>query len=367
MKLLFGGGTTCDQPTLKRLFLIGTELVFMDRPSVNWGKWGTIGHRSPLRQVDSSGEVIKISVQAPPSGPAGELYEQYAVADIENAEFTRQLLDGLRRSGPFTTRLIQPDSNYAGDVVGQNIIDALVSDPTITPMALNAHFDPRRMFNIQTIEERRATLRNILVDASIQVTSALVVADEIDASPVSDDPCFLQLLSQRTSSPKYVGGSSPNAWLIGVEFVKAVIPDEALQRLSIQDVLMYRRKTEDVFQAWTNELNQIAARIDDLSVSNALDAIPKLIITELHPRISSYKAEMASARDALFPEILKAVTDWKVPALSFGSMATLGFASAVTAFAASAVTMAAGPAVEFWKSRRTLARKHAVSYLVGIA
>jgi hypothetical protein len=114
MKLLFGGGSICDQPTLKRLFLIGTELVFMDRPSVGFGgKWGTIGHSSPFRQVDSSGEVIKVSVQTPPSGPADELYEKYAVADIENAEFTRHLLDGLRRPGPFVARLINPTSNYS--------------------------------------------------------------------------------------------------------------------------------------------------------------------------------------------------------------------------------------------------------------
>jgi hypothetical protein len=222
------------------------------------------------------------------------------------------------------------------------------------------------MFAIQTLEDRRATLKIILFDASILVTSALVVADEAQAAPVADDPYFLRLLSQRMSSSKYVGSSSPHAWLLGMEFARSVIPDEALQKLSVAEVVEYRRKSQDVFQAWTGELNQIAAKIDDISILEATETIPKLIITELRPRIAAYKSEMAATRDALFGDLVKGISNWKVPGLSFGSMATMGFGAAVTAFAALTAGTVATSMVDFYKARRAAVRRHAVSYLIGL-
>jgi hypothetical protein len=222
------------------------------------------------------------------------------------------------------------------------------------------------MFRVDTVEARQATLKIIMADASVQVTSALVVADEAQAVPVADDPYFLRLLSLRTSSTKYVGRTAPHAWLIGLEFAKAVIPDEVLQKLSLSEIIEYRRKSADVYRAWTAEINLMAAKIDDLTVAEAHARIPKLITTELEPKIVAYKAEMATIRDTLFGEIVKGVTNWKVPTLSFGSMATLGFTAAITAFVSSSAVMAVGPVADYVKSKRSVARKHAISYLIGL-
>jgi hypothetical protein len=92
MKLLYTGASYCSEPTFKRLLLVGSELVFMDRPSVTFTRWGTVGHASPFRQMDSEGEPVKISVHTPPAGPAGDLYAPYAAADFENPEFVRIFL-----------------------------------------------------------------------------------------------------------------------------------------------------------------------------------------------------------------------------------------------------------------------------------
>jgi MFS superfamily sulfate permease-like transporter len=113
-------------------------------------------------------------------------------------------------------------------------------------------------------------------------------------------------------------------------------------------------------------LNEIAAKIDDLTVADARDRIPRMVATELEPRLVAYRAEMASVRDSLFGDLMKAVTDWKVPALSFGSMATMGYTAAITAFVSSAAAMATKPVVDYVTARRGAARKHAVSYLVGL-
>jgi hypothetical protein len=43
MKLLYSGAEFCDQPILKRLLVVAEEIHFMDRPSVTFRNWGTIG------------------------------------------------------------------------------------------------------------------------------------------------------------------------------------------------------------------------------------------------------------------------------------------------------------------------------------
>ncbi len=140
------------------------------------------------------------------------------------------------------------------------------------------------------------TLKMIVAYASVQVTGALVVADDAQATPVADDPYFLKPLSLRTSGTRYISASAPNAWLVGLEFAKTVIPDQALEKLPVGEIVEYWRKSADVYQAWASELNQMAAKIDDLTVDEARDRIPKMIATELEPRLVAYKAEMTSVR-----------------------------------------------------------------------
>jgi hypothetical protein len=263
MKLLYCGQSAPDEATFKRLLLIGTELVFMDRPSVTFGRWGTIGHQSLFRALNTTGEPVAVSVYAPPSGPAMTLYEPYAIADFENPEFVHTVLEGLRRDSAFASKFIQPQANYGDGLKGQRIIDAVGLAPDLVPLPLMAETDPRRLFMVDNVDDQRATLRTIMADASIQLTSALIVADEAQAVPVANDPYFSKLLSLRTSGPKYVGESALYAWLIGMEFATAVIPDEALQKMSINDIIAYRRKTADLHRAWTADLNQIAFKIDD--------------------------------------------------------------------------------------------------------
>jgi hypothetical protein len=367
MKLLYAGGSGCSEPTLKRLLLVGTELVFMDRPSVIFGKWGTVGHQSMFRRIDTEGEPVTISAYAPPSGPASSLYEPYAIADFENPEFAKTVLEGLRADRAFASKFIQPEANYGDGVKGKSIIEALGRDTTLLPSPLHAESDPTRMFRVDSEEDRRATLKTIMADASVQVTSALVVADEVEAVPVADDPYFLKLLSLRTSGSKYIGGSAPHAWLLGVEFAKAVIPDQVLERLSVPNIVNYRRKSADVYRAWMSEVNKMAAKIDDLAIADAAERIPKMIATELEPRLVAYRADMASARDALFGNVLKGVTDWRAPALSLGSLAAMGYTAAIAAFVSTAALTTGKPVIDYVQMRRGAARKHAVSYLVGLA
>ena len=364
MKLLYSGGTACSYDTLKRLLLVGSELSFMDRPSVTFGNWGTIGHESPLRSLIPASDIVPISVYAPSSGPAGDVYQPYVAADLESSAFVSAVVAGLHDS-EFASKFIQPQANYGDGLKGEDIIRGLLANPPAMPLTLSEEGDPRRMFKVETLEERKATLKSIVVEASIQVTSALTVAQEAEASPVADDPHLLKLLALRTGDPVYVGKQAPSAWLIGLEFAKAVIPEEVLSKIEATDVLEYRKKAADVYEAWTAELNGMAAKLDDLPIDKVQEQLPKLLATELEPRLIAYKAEMAGVRDTLFADLMKSVADWKVPTLSLASMTWMGFTGALTAFLSTAAPPAARSLVDYGKSRRNAGRKHAVSFLIG--
>src|SRR5271165_347719 len=107
MKLLYSGASMCDEATLKRLFLIGDELSFIDRPPVILA--GVPIGEGPLRRanfeerVNFKGAAVKVHIRAPP-GPAEALYGAYALADFDNQEFARIVREGLTRDPAFARK-----------------------------------------------------------------------------------------------------------------------------------------------------------------------------------------------------------------------------------------------------------------------
>lgn len=364
MNLLYSGASACDEQTLKRLLLVASRLSFMDRPSVLTGhNRGTIGHSSIIRQFDFSDSPVPIDVHAPNSYGSQEAFSRYLIADFKNDEIAGLFLQGLS-DDLFAEKFLQFGANYGDGITGKLVRGALTRAAGLTPIPVEEAFDARQLFKIDTTYGLRATLQSLMADASIQVTSSLLVAEAIDAFPVANDHFFLRLLSQRTTNKAYVGGAPNNSWVVGMEFARAAIPDEALQRLTIRDVINYRKKTLDQYAAWSTEINQISAKIDELTSAEARETIPRLIAAELTPKLAAYHADMAATRDDLFAGLAKGLVSLKPPAVSLATFGTIGFSAAIAAFAAS---LAIPPAIDFVKERRKVKRKHAVSYLVGVS
>jgi hypothetical protein len=70
---------------------------------------------------------------------------------------------------------------------------------------------------------------------------------------------------------------------LGLEFAKAIIPDEVLSKIKFKGIFAYRDKSKDVYKAWNVELNNISAKIGDADLRNPEETIRKLIATELIP------------------------------------------------------------------------------------
>jgi len=365
MKLLYSGASFCDKPVLKRLLVVGEEIYFMDRPSVTFKKWGTIGHDSFARRIDSSGSAVVIGAIAPPSGPAERLYSPYIEADIKNFEFAKIVLEGFCFSDDFASKFIQFDANY-GSSKGKEIVQALRSDKELLGGSFDLEIDGPNMFDISSAETRRGTFKIILIEASINVTSTVIVAEESGTIPVSEDPYIARLIGLRVSDSAYVGGTSRVAPYIGLDIAKAVIPDQVLARLSIQEILKYREKAKDAYTAWNTEINRAAASIGCLRGNTVQDEIARVIATDLTPKVIEYRNEMRSIRDDLFSDFVKKVAIWEVPSLSLAYLANLGFAGVLTLFA-SALTPAIPDVVDYFKDKRNLERRNAMAFLIKLS
>ena len=365
MRVVYAGGIVCEPETFKRLLILANEICFSDRPSVVFpGGWGTVGVRTPVVELtigpgEKFVEPIKVTVHSPPSGPVGQVYQRFIETDLVSREIRQAFLDGLS-SDPVLRERVFPSAAIFHTVTGKQVADALIADKAAL---LEADLgDPVSMgaaFAIESAEGRRDTLRAALATASIDVTSALLAAEELDLAPVTDSPALERLLALRV--PDQARDQTSAAGL-GFEIVRAVIPDEALQKLDEADLVTFRRKTRDVYAGWELEVRRLDAQLDE-PTDDLRARARTLVASELAPKMKAYRDELASARDSLFPDLVKSVLDWKVPALALGIIYHQPLLWAAAAVAGGTVLKGAA---DYWKSRRDTTRRHGLAYLVKL-
>jgi hypothetical protein len=365
MRVLYSGGTICSFETLKRLVLLADEIAFMDRPSVMVGNFGTVGRDSEFRQFRIDDAPVSFSVHAPPDGQKKDLYLRYIEADLKDANFIRIVLDGLKNDETFQRRLVQLEANY-GWGTGHQVLDELLKDPTLYEGEYGSPTEPKLLYVPDTVTGRRQTLSTLLIEASIQVTNALIVAESAQLSPISDDPYFCHLIALRASDVNYVSQPASAASLLGLAITKSVLPDEALSNLNMKDLFEYRTSAKDAYAAWSLEIERLGQKLLDIPAEQFGAEAARLIVTDVRPRMLELRSEMALARDKLFGDLVKAVTKWEVPTISLAYLASLSLPTAIAAFAG-ALAPAVPAVVDYYVQRRNLVRKNSMAYLVGVS
>lgn len=365
MRVLYSGGTICSFETLQRLVLLADEIAFMDRPSVNVGNFGTIGHASEFHRFRIEDAPVAFSIHSPPDGEKKELYLRYIEADLKDANFIRIVLDGLKTDITFQRRLLQLEANY-GWGTGRQVLDELLKDPTLYAGEYGTPTEPKLLYVPDTTNGRRQTLGTLLIEASIQVTNALIVAESAQLVPVSDDPYICHLISLRASDAKYVSQPASAASLLGLAITKSVLPDEVLSRLKMEDLFEYRSSAKDAYGAWSLEVERLAQQLLDIPADRFGAEAAKLIVTDVRPKMLELRHEMATARDKLFGDLIKTVSKWEVPTMSLAYLASLSLPTAIAAFAG-ALAPAVPAVVDYYVQRRNLVRRNSMAYLVGIS
>lgn len=330
-------------------------------------QWGTVGRPTPVRSLrwDAS-EPVALSAHAPPSGPVLDLYREYMKADLASLAFRREFLRGLSTDEDFARRFVQFDATYREGVTGRDVLAALTTDRDLEAAVLGEPESFGVAYEVGDAKGRIDTLRTLLVEASARVTNAMVIESETGLVPVTENAAFARLLALRLSEPRYVGGTPRAAPLLGLEIARAIIPDEALKRLSLKDVLAYRRKTKDVYDAWITQLGRFAAELDADDVAQVEERARKLVATDIVPKIREYRNELEAARDALFGDLIKSVAKWELPTMSLALFAQIASGDGLLVFLGALVSASVGPVVDYIKERRQATQKHGVAYLVGL-
>jgi hypothetical protein len=365
VRVVFADSIGCTIETFRRLVLVADEIGFMDRPSIAFGNWGFVGVQSPFRQMDHSGLPLTISVHAPPSGPPSALYRRCISADLGNAEFVRTFLHGFRRDDEFARLFLSLEADY-GTGTGAEIRAALCSDPGLESADLQGEVDSGSMYQFDTSDARINALRKLVIEASTKVIGALIVSEQTDLVPVCENPWLARLLAIRTAGSGYVGITARDAPSLGLAIARSVLPDEALQKLSLEDLFEYRRKSADAYAAWSTEINKLSSRLSDLPPERAVEEIPRIISTEVAPRLVEYRSEMKSARDHLFGDLVKKVATWQLPTVSIAYLADISIRSALAAMAA-AIVPAVPSVVDYFVKRADSKRRNAMTYLIGLS
>lgn len=365
MRVLYSGGTFCSFETLQRLVLLADEIAFMDRPSVMVGNFGTVGRDSEFRQFRIKDTPVKFSIHTPPDGEKKDLYLRYIEADLKDANFIRIVLDGLKADVTFQRRLIQLDANY-GWGTGRQVLAELLADPSLYEGEYGSPIDSKLLYVPDTTDGRRQTLGTLLIEASIQVTNALLVAESAQIDPVSDDPYFCHLISLRASDAKYVCQPAFVASMLGLAITKSVLPDEVLSRLKMKDLFEYRASAKDAYSAWSLEVEKLALKLLDIPADQFGAEAAKLIVIDVRPRMLELRLEMATTRDKLFGDLIKTVSKWEVPTISLAYLTSLSLPTAIAAFA-SALVPAVPAVVDYYAQRRNLVRRNSMAYLVGVS
>lgn len=365
MRVIYSGGTFCSFETLQRLVLLADEIAFMDRPSVRFGNFGTVGRDSEFRRFQVEDAPIKFTVLAPPEGPKTDLYLRYLEADLMNPTFIRTVLDGLKSDLTFQRRLVQLEANY-GWGTGRQVLEELLKDPSLYEGGYGSPTEPTLLYVPDTSLGRRQTLGVLLLEASIQVTNTLIHAEASQLTPVSDDPYFCQLIAIRASEAAYLSQPASAATMLGLEIAKSVLPDEALSRLTMRDLFEYRASSRDAYASWSVEVDRLAQKLLDIPPERFNAEAARLIVTDVRPRILELRHSMSSARDKLFGDLIKTVTKWELPTVSLAYLTSLSLPAAIAAFAA-ALAPAVPAVVDYYVERRDVARRNSLAYLVGVS
>src|SRR4051812_26667753 len=100
MKIVFADSPNIDELTFKRMLLLGSEITFVERPSIQFVKdLGTVGMPSRIRGLLPVFErsPVQLRVEEPPTSSFNSaFYQEYFKVDLANSDFARTLMEGIR-------------------------------------------------------------------------------------------------------------------------------------------------------------------------------------------------------------------------------------------------------------------------------
>jgi hypothetical protein len=367
--------------TLKRAILLFDELHVMDRPSFSFGgpktsNFGMIGADSPLRQYEQAfrNEGMPLYVQAAPGGRVSEEYYAEVSADLNDLEYLRRFQQGIAKSETFR-RFQIPNANYGAvgnqdDVVscvlGLDLSTAFLEHGT--PIAL-LEDKAIQLFEYSTPLARTKNFVNEALVCAIKLNLALRIGAKYGHQPLADAVPYGELLGAKYARAiKAAESVSPAIPFTDMTFAvfDELMPLERLNKLSMADVLRYRKESTEAREHFLEHMAAIHAQMGKVEDSGDYQAaIEKILVTEIRP----------AARD--FQNSLTKIDDGFVAAIAKGGFAALGGSSLVQLFgdlswptilslAGAGAAYVGKAAVDAYFAERATLRESSISYILSL-
>jgi hypothetical protein len=364
VKLLYADRFICDEDTFKRFLLVADSIAFMDRPALTFRNCGTIGQRSPIRQARLDGPVGLI-VYEPPSGPVDGALKAFIASDLENDKFRTLIRGDFISNGTLSRDLLPKGTRFFDRTDGEDVRLALASDQAAWRADLSGDVEVEHMYCIDSEVGRRETLKVLLTELSSRITIAQFAAADTGYVPVFQDKTLAGLLALRCSDDAYVGMTSRAAPYVGAAMLQTVIPDELIHSATIDHLIDFRRRSRDLYGAWSTEVNRLSSSIESMDPSVLANDVPHLLATDVVPKLLEIRHEMKSIRDNLFAELIKKVATWEFPTLSLAHLLGAGIGESLLLFG-NALVPAVPPLVDFLTARIDVRRRNSLSYLLEL-
>lgn len=321
-----------SENTLKKAILLFDELHFMDRPSLTFNNFGTIGIASPLRQFEETFRKngVPLYVHGVNGGKVqGDLLDQVR-SDINDLSFIKEFKEGLETSTTFRNIHIPP-GNYGPSGNEKDVAEKFANTDILSE--LKNFESPEFLLSDNKIKPYDLTLplgcaKQIVSQAALcsaQVNFALIEGAKKGFVPLADATPYSKLLSNRYSRAisKLNSANLPiNISDLSFAIFDELIPTESVEKLSIEQVVKYRRKSENHREAFLEHLLIIQEKQASISIDdNYEDIIKKIIMTEIIPAVNAYKKKLQTIDEGFYGSMMK------------GALGTLGGSGTISIFA----------------------------------
>lgn len=334
MKFVFSDSPNIDELTFKRLLLLGDEIAFVERPSIQFIKdLGTVSSPSGIRGLLPQFEnaPVKLRVEMPPDTVfSSGFYQHYFKLDIANPDFISSVIEGVRNRW-FYSHFFDTENNRATAEFKDFHSWILNNQKEISRTDLNSIDLTGFHFEIKNKDNAYQAVKMILSEESLRVTSVTHISNKIGSNPTSINPFLDRLINLRLSSELYTGKSHASKSL-GMKLFQSMIPDEALLKISVEDLLSFREETKQYYEGWSIEINKLEAQLAKDGFALTDKDIQNIIDTEINPKLFELKNEIRRVRNKKFADILKLVKKNAIAVIAGGTLSAINLPAAILGF-----------------------------------
>jgi hypothetical protein len=300
--------------TLKKAILFFDEIHFMDRPAFTFeGALSLVGAPSPLRRFEElfRKDGVPLYVHDAPGGIVEGPFLDQIKADVDDPQFLSRFQDGLKSSLTFRRLHIAP-GNYGECGNEQNVYEMmsgvnLETDLSTHGTPSNLFFDGRiGSFDPSTATSRAKTLVETAVHCSAKINFALNSAAK-GFVPLADEGPYGDLLGAKYA--RAIGQLEPRKTHIQVTDLSfaifdKLVPSGRLEKLSMEQVIDYRKKSENAREAFLEHLVVLQAKQGEIgSDGDYAGTIEKLVVTEILPAARKFKNDLDAVSDQIFGKL----------------------------------------------------------------